>query len=96
MITNTTSVGSGGIPAPDPRRGRSAEAAPAVPAGTETLSTARATELREALAASPEIRPEEVSRAESLAVDPNYPPLAIIERVASMIAASHDLSEVAD
>jgi hypothetical protein len=48
------------------------------------------------MAASPAVRPEEVNRAEALAVDPNYPPLEIIERVARQIAASQDLSEIPD
>lgn len=96
MITNSTSIGSGGVPSPDPRRGRAASSSAAAPAGGDTLSTKRATELRAALASTPEIRPDVVARAEALAVDPNYPPLKIIERVASLIAASQDLSETED
>ena len=51
---------------------------------------------RESIAGSPAIRPETVARAEALAVDPNYPPLQIIERVARLIADSQDLSEIPD
>jgi len=48
--------------------------------------------LKAALANTPAVRPEVIARASALAVDPAYPPLAIIEKIAIMIAASNDLS----
>jgi hypothetical protein len=91
MITNTNNVGSSPIPSPDPRRNRASVAAPATPA-EDTLSTENATHLKAALANTPAIRPEVVERASKLAIDPAYPPLAIIEKVARMISDSNDLS----
>ena len=97
MITNSSSIGAGGPTGPDPRRPRVASA-PAQSANSpvDRVSTARADSLRESIAGSPAIRPETVARAEALAVDPNYPPLQIIERVARLIADSQDLSEIPD
>ena len=95
MITNNPTTGPGATPGPEPRRTR-VHAAPVSQTRTESLSTERAASLREALARTPELRPEVVSRARTLAVDPNYPPLEIIERVASQIAAAQDLSEVTE
>ncbi len=98
MITPThSSFGTGGPLGPDPRRAAASQAPAVGPAaGGERLSTANANGLREALAATPEIRPEVVARAQALAVDPNYPPLEIIERVASLLANSQDPSEARD
>lgn len=96
MITNSTPIGSGPLPGPDPRRLRPAGGPPPASVPTDRVNTSRADQLRSAMAASPAVRPEEVNRAEALAVDPNYPPLEIIERVARQIAASQDLSEIPD
>lgn len=97
MITNSTSIGAGGPTGPDPRRARAAAApGPAAQTPTDRVSTARADQLRESIAGSPATRPEKIARAEALAVDPNYPPLQIIERVARLIADSQDLSELPD
>jgi len=93
MITNTTNVGSTPPPAPDPRRVRTGSAAPAA-ASADTLTTDNATRLKAALENTPAVRPEVVARASALAMDPAYPPLAIIEKLALMIAASNDLSAV--
>jgi len=97
MITNSSSIGAGGPAGPDPRRPRPASA-PAQGGGApvDSVSTDRADRLRASIAASPAVRPEEVARAEPLALDPNYPPLQIIERVARLIADSQDLSEIQD
>ncbi|MCU0793100.1 MAG: hypothetical protein MUE42_09695 [Opitutaceae bacterium] len=95
MITPHTTTGAGPTPGPDPRRVR-AHVAHAPEARTETLSNERAVALRAALERTPVLRPEIVTRAKSLAVDPNYPPLEIIERVASQIAATQDLSEITE
>lgn len=91
MITNTNNVGSSPIPSPDPRRNRANAAAPSAPS-QDTLSTENATNLKAALENTPAVRPEVVERASKLALDPAYPPLAIIEKVARMISASNDLS----
>lgn len=97
MITNSSSIGPGGPSGPDPRRPRPATSAASAPAGpSDRLSTDRATNLNKALENTPALRPEVVRRAEALAIDPNYPPLQIIERVARLIAASQDASEIPD
>lgn len=96
MIIHNSPLGAGGPSGPDPRRARPAEDASSAAPAADRLSTDRAAALRTALAASPATRPEVVARGEALAVDPNYPPLEIIERVASLLAASHDPSETAD
>jgi hypothetical protein len=49
--------------------------------------------MREALTNTPVLRAEAVERAGAIAVDPNYPPLQIIERVARLLAESQDMSE---
>jgi len=45
-----------------------------------------------ALGRTPEIRPEVVARGRELAVDRNYPPLAIIQDISSIITRSIDPS----
>ena len=65
-------------------------------AGTESgdrLSSANTQALREALNNSPEIRPEVVEKGKNLAVDPNYPPRELIERLAKLMVESRDASE---
>jgi hypothetical protein len=97
MIINHTPSGPGGPSGPDPRRAKGAAHEPVSPApAADRVSTERVAGLKAALAATPALRPEVVARGEILAVDPNYPPLQIIERVASLIAASQDPSETAD
>jgi len=95
MITNNTNVGSPPPPAPDPRRARN-DSAPSSVASTDTFSTGNATRLKTALENTPAIRPEVVAHASALSLDPAYPPLAIIQKVAAMIAASNDLSAAQD
>jgi hypothetical protein len=95
MITNTNNVGSTPASALDPQRKRAAVSGP-VAAQQDTLSTEHATRLKLALDQTPAVRPEQVSRAAALVTDPAYPPIAIIEKVASMIAASNDLSNTQD
>lgn len=60
---------------------------------SESLSTAHAESLHRALASSPEIRPEMVELGRKLAVDPNYPPLEIIEQLSELFVNSVDPSE---
>lgn len=94
MITNSPSVGPGATPGPDLRRNRAAEAAaPAAFAPSDRISTEHADRVRESLANTPAVRAEAVERAGAIAVDPNYPPLQIIERVARLLAESQDMSE---
>jgi hypothetical protein len=90
MITPTQQIGATPINTADTRRGR-AERADSARTG-DTLSTASAVGLQTALAATPEIRPEVVARIEKLAVDLNYPPREIIDRIANLIALSRDPS----
>ena len=67
-----------------------------VPAGgDDTLDTQSSTSLREALAALPEVRPESVEQGRRLAMDPNYPPRAIIENIARLFVESKDPSNQA-
>jgi hypothetical protein len=41
----------------------------------------------------PGVRPDVVARAKLLAADPNYPPVAVIRKLACQILAAPDLSE---
>ena len=63
------------------------------PAPQDHLSTDQADRLHDALANSPEIRPEVVARGLALAADPGYPPPAVIQGLAGMILNSPDPSE---
>jgi uncharacterized membrane protein len=70
--------------------------APNVQADTgDRLSSSQTDSLRQALANTSEVRPEVVKRARGLAVDPNYPPRAIIESLSKMMIESRDLTESA-
>jgi hypothetical protein len=95
MITNTNHVGSPQTHALDPRRERASSAAASTPR-EDSLNTTHANDLKAALARTETLRPEVVERASHLAVDAKYPPLQIIEQVASLLAASHDPSEEQD
>jgi hypothetical protein len=90
MITNTTPVGSTPITLADPRRVRAERSDQAQ--NEDSLSIQSAVGLQNALAVTPEIRPEVLARAEKLAVDLNYPPRQIIEGIAHLIALSRDPS----
>ncbi|HVU23670.1 MAG TPA: hypothetical protein VHE13_06050 [Opitutus sp.] len=50
-------------------------------------------QLSRALQTTPEIRPEMVERARSLASDPSYPSTDILRKVSAQILAAPDLSE---
>jgi len=64
-------------------------------AAQESLSAGNTASLRNALAATPEIRPEVVEKGKQLAADSNYPPRVIIEKLAELIANSTDLTNQA-
>ncbi len=97
MITTSSSIGAGGPTGPDPRRPRAAAPHPQdAHTPVDHVSTDRADRLRAAISASPAARADEVARAEALALDPAYPPLQIIERVAQLLSDSQDLSEIPD
>ena len=59
----------------------------------DQISTENAEFLRNELKRQPEVRPEVVERARTLAADPNYPPAEALRHVAAQILASPDLSE---
>jgi hypothetical protein len=59
----------------------------------DEISRERAAFLRAELARQPAIRPDVVARARTLAADPNYPPVAVLRKVAEQILGSPDLSE---
>jgi hypothetical protein len=55
----------------------------------ERLSSSNTQALREALNNTPEV----VEKGKALAVDPNYPPRELIERLAKLMVDSRDASE---
>ncbi len=80
-------------PLPPPgQRGAPAEPRPAA----DRISLGQTKKLEAALARTPEIRPEVVARGRELAVDPKYPPLAIVNHIASTITGSVDPSLIED
>lgn len=60
--------------------------------GADQFSAEHSATLRAALAAQPEIRPDVVERARTLAADPNYPSLDVLRHVAGQLLASPDLT----
>jgi hypothetical protein len=68
-------------------------ATPTRPAETDRLSKSSQDTLQNLLSQQPEVRPEVVARGQALAVDANYPPLAIIRRLSELLANSSDLAE---
>jgi hypothetical protein len=91
MITTSSSDRAGG---PDPVSLNLPKPAvrPASPQ-QDSVSTDNLDGLRAALTNQPEIRPDVVAKGRALAADPNYPPAAILQRVAGLILNSPDLSE---
>jgi hypothetical protein len=92
MITNSTS--SHGTPPPSAdfsKKSRSINRS--TDTAGENLSTHHAETLKQALARTPEIRPEVVENGQKLAVDPQYPPREIIEDISRLITASEDLTQ---
>jgi hypothetical protein len=55
-------------------------------AAAPTTDFTAATQLAKKLAATPEVRSDEVARAKALIADPNYPNTATIDKVARQIA----------
>jgi hypothetical protein len=94
MISSTSSSSGAARPDLNPTPGAAAARPPAPQ--SDQLSTERAAFLRAELVRQPEIRPDVVARARTLAADPNYPPAHVIARVASQILAAPDLSEAGD
>jgi hypothetical protein len=62
------------------------------PVATDHLSTNGINQLRSALKATPEVRPEVVARGQALAADATYPSAPIIRHVSARIVNSPDLS----
>jgi hypothetical protein len=92
MIQKTSSSDSAG--GPDPvSLSLSRQPARPLPEQQDSVSTGNVDGLRTALAAQPEIRPEVVARGQALAADPDYPPAAVLQRVASLILDAPDPSE---
>lgn len=91
MITSTSS--SDRAPRPEALAASGQPATRPLTPRPDQISTASATFLRAELQRQPEIRPEVVARARSLAADPNYPPQAVMKKVAEQILRSPDLSE---
>ena len=60
--------------------------------GADQFTAEHSSALRAALAAQPEIRPEDVARGKALAADPNYPSVDILRNVAAKIISSPDLT----
>ncbi len=59
----------------------------------DKISTEQAAFLKTALERQPAVRPEVVARARALAADSNYPPAAVLRKVAEQILAAPDLTE---
>lgn len=87
---------SGSAPAPLPGGDSGAKATknPAspqdsLPSVTESAALSRQVALTGRVVAQPSIRAEEVERAKALVASPNYPPRAIVEAVARLVAESN-------
>jgi hypothetical protein len=89
MITPSSS--NSGVP-PAPREPKTSRAPAAQPETSDRVSLRRNQDLQAALMRTPEVRPEVVDRGKHLAVDPNYPPLAVIESLASLFVADPDVT----
>lgn len=64
-----------------------------IPTETDSIRASSQENLKEALRAQPEVRPEVVERARQLLADGNYPPREIIRRLSEMLMKSADLAE---
>jgi hypothetical protein len=95
MINPTTVKTDSRAVAPEAAKRPSASSAPFHPPAQtgESFSTAQTEALRQALARTPEIRPEMVARGQTLAADPDYPSPAVIRQISGLIVNSQDASE---
>lgn len=82
--TNPLQAGGSGVARPSaPPPAPSAAAEPAVPVGSQQAALAAQ------VAAQPLVRADQVERAKQLLASPNYPPRAILESVAKLLAANN-------
>ncbi len=63
------------------------------PESSDRLSNSNSQALQTALSNTPEVRPDVVARGKQLALDPDYPPLEIINGLARFMTQSKDLSD---
>jgi hypothetical protein len=70
----------------------SAKTDASTPVETDRFSSTGIDQLRAALKATPEVRPEVVARGQKLAADPSYPSLPVIRHISAKIVNSPDLS----
>ena len=94
MINSTSKTDN--ILRPDTIAGRPAQTRPTTapsPTETDTIRASSQENLKAALNAQPEVRPEVLERAKQLLADGNYPPREIIRRLSEMLVKSADLSE---
>jgi len=61
--------------------------------GSETLSTTNLEKLRSTIQSEPEIRGEQVQKALTWLSDPNYPPLNVLNAVASIFVSDAILKQ---
>ena len=84
--TNPLHAGGSGVArpsAPPAAPAAAAAAEPAVPVGSQQAALAAQ------VASQPLVRAEQVERAKQLLASPNYPPRAILESVAKLLAANN-------
>jgi hypothetical protein len=96
MITHIS--GSTAAPLSGGEAGAKAAQKPASPQGslpsvTESAALSSQVALAGRVVAQPSIRAEEVERAKALVASPNYPPRAIVEAVAKLVAESNHALE---
>jgi hypothetical protein len=91
-MIQSTSLSSAAGRAQALQQAAAASASVSNPVNTDRFSTTGIDQLRAALKATPEVRPEVVARGQALAADPAYPSPAIIRHVSAKIVDSPDLS----
>ncbi|HWA88005.1 MAG TPA: hypothetical protein VG710_17385 [Opitutus sp.] len=91
MIQSTSS--SDRLIQPDAVAVAATRTGPAPSPRPDQLSLPHRQQLDRALGQHPEIRPEMLERARTLASDPDYPSIGILRQVGAQILASPDLSE---
>ena len=69
-------------------------AVPQKSAAEDAASFERSTALNEALAETPDVRPEVVARARALVGDPTYPPEVAIKKISQLLAMKIQSNEV--